>query len=335
MAMLIMAGTMSSQGPEKEPGVFVIAHLNEKIPSNSNIVYAPTFRASWTILKNEIIGADKIETDPPLSLTAALNRNPFNVPDNNDWLAMAGFVEKGILKEINKAMQKKFGISETGLDKHIDDEGIVCYSYLNKALKFAQTFETLSWDFPGSDGSQTVECFGVSKGEGKDKADMREQVSINDYRNPDDFIIRITSEGQGKEIILAKMPWGGTMSGMIKEINERINLPAIDKLSEADELVIPKIEFDVEHSYDELQGVFLKNKGFEDYFFSRAVQKISFTLDESGAEARATGEIILKKGPRNRLYIFDKPFMVILRDTNSSEPGLVVWVNNIDILKPA
>ena len=80
-------------------------------------------------------------------------------------------------------------------------------------------------------------------------------------------------------------------------------------------------------------GQYVKNKGFEDYFFARAVQKIGFTLDESGAEAKATGEIILKKGPRSRLYIFDKPFMVILRDTGSSEPDLVAWIDNTDILK--
>ena len=332
LAMLLLAKALSGQTIEKEPDVFVIAHLNEKIPSTSNIVYAPTFRASWTILKNEIIGADIILTSP-LSLTAGLNHYPFSVPDNNDWLAMAGFVEKGILKEINKAMQKKFGIRETGLEGFIDNEGIVCYSYLSKTLKFVSTFETLSWDFLSKGRSQTVECFGVSKGEGKDKEAMREQVSIHDYRNPDDFIIRISSKEPGKEIILAKIPRGGTMSGMIKEIDERIDLPGKEKPSEIDELVIPKIEFDIEHSYNELLGIFLKNKGFEDYFFARAVQKIGFTLDESGAVARATGEIILKKGPRSRLYIFNKPFMAILRDTGSSEPDLVVWVANTDILQ--
>jgi hypothetical protein len=332
LAMLFLAKALSGQTSEKEHDVYVIAHLNEKIPSTSNIVYAPTFRASWTILKNEIIGADIVLTKS-LSLTAGLNRYPFNVPDNKDWLAMAGFVEKGILKEISSAMQKKSGIRETGLGRFTDEEGIVCYSYMSKTLRFAQTFETLSWDFLGNEESQTVECFGVSKGAGKDKAAMREQVSIHDYRNPDDFIIRISPKEPGKEIILAKIPRGRTMSGMISEIDDRIDLPGKIKLSEIDELVIPKIEFDIEHSYNELLGLFLKNKGFEDYFFARAVQKIGFTLDESGAEARATGEIIIKKGPRSRLYIFDKPFMVILRDTGSSEPDLVAWVDNTNILK--
>ena len=332
LAMLFLAKALSGQTGETEPDVFVIAHLNEKIPSSSNIVYAPTFRASWTILKNEIIGADIVLTKS-LSLTAGLNRHPFYVPDKKDWLAMAGFVEKGILKEISSAMQEKFGINKTGLGRFTDDEGIVCYSYMSKTLRFAQTFETLSWDFLSNEESQTVECFGVSKGSGKDKEAMRNQVSIHDYRNPDDFIISITSEEPGKEIILAKMERGGTISGMIKEIDARIDSPGKEKLSEIDELVIPKIEFDIEHSYNELLGLFLKNKGFEDYFFARAIQKISFTLDESGAEAKATGEILLKKGPRSRLYILNKPFMVILRDTGSSEPDLVAWVDNTDILK--
>jgi len=330
--MLSLAIGLSGQNGVTEHEVFVIAHLNEKIPSASNIIYAPNFRASWTKLKNDIIGADIVLTKS-LSLTAGLNQYSYSLPDNDDWLAMAGFVEKGILEEINSAMQKKFDIRETGLSRFSDDKGIICYSYLNKTLHFAQPFETLTWDFPGKKESQAVECFGVSKGTGEVKAAMREQVSIHDYRNPDDFIIRISSKEPGKEIILAKIPSGGIMSGMVKEIDERIDLPGIGKLSEIDELVIPKIEFDIEHSYDELLGLFLKNNGFDDYFFARAVQKIGFTLDESGAQARATGEIILKKGPKSRLYIFDKPFMVILRDAGSSEPDMVVWVDNIDILK--
>jgi len=312
---------------------YVIAHLNEKLPANTNIVYTPTIRASWTLLRDEIVGEDLVLTKP-LSLVAGLNCSLFKTPDNEEWLAMAGFVENGILKDINKAMQSKFGI-ESRLNHFTDDEGIICYAYLNKILRFNQTFETLNWKFHNHTGSQNVECLGVSKGSETDKVAMREQVRIYDYRNPDDFIVKISSRDPQKEIILAKVTWGGTLPTMIREIDNRINLPGKDKLSSKDELVIPKVAFDIEHSYDDFLGLHLKNKGFEDYFFTRFEQDISFRLDESGAEAIATGEIVLKKGPRSRLYIFDKPFLIILKDIGNSEPDLVVWVSNPAILKLA
>ena len=325
---------LNGQPVKEDQDIHVIAHLNEKLPSNTNIVYTPTLRASWTLLKDEIVGEDIVLTKS-MSLTASLNRDPFNVPENGDWLAMAGFVEEGILEEINREMKNKFGVNDTGLENYIDDKSIICYSYLHKTVGFRNSFETLSWDFPGSDGSQPVECFGVSKGPGSEKEGMREQVRVHDYRHRDDFIVRIMSRDTLKEVILAKIPLEGTLSGMIVDIEKRISLPGESELSETDELVIPKIKFDVRQSYDEFLGLHLKNKGFEDYFFARVAQDISLSLDESGAEAVATGEIVLKKGPGSRLYIFDKPFLVMIRDKNSPEPDMVVWVDNKGILKAA
>jgi hypothetical protein len=326
--------SLNRQPGRADQDIYVISCLDEKLPSNTNIVYTPTMRAAWTVLKDGIVGEDIVLTES-LSLTASLNRNPFKVPENEEWLAMAGFVEKGILEEINREMKNRFGINDTGLDKYTDDEGIVCYSYLHKKIGFRNTFETLKWDFPGYDGSKPVECFGVSKGSEPGKEAMREQVRIHDYMHRDDFIVRILPRDSSKEIILAKIPGSATLTGMIREIEDRITLGGESKLSETDELIIPKIKFDVNHSYDECIGLYLKNEGFEDYFFARMAQQIGLSLDESGAEAIATGEIVLKKGPGSRLYIFDKPFLVIIRDTNSPEPDMVVWVDNKGLLRAA
>jgi hypothetical protein len=326
--------SLNGQPGRNNQDINVVACLNEKLPPNTNIVYTPTMRAAWTILKDEIVREDIVLTKS-LPLIASLNLYPFNVPETEEWLAMGGFVEKGILEEINRKMKNKFGINDTGLDKYTDDEGIICYSYLHKTIRFRNSFETLTWDFPGNDGSRSVECFGVSKGSESEKAGIREQVRIYDYMHRDDFIIRILSGESSKEIILAKIPWSETLSGMIRNIEDRMRLPGVSKLSETDELIIPKIKFDIKHSYDEFLGLYLKNEGFEDYFFAHMAQNISLSLDESGAEAIASGEIVLKKGPGSRLYIFDKPFLVIIRDKNSPEPDMVVWVDNRGLLRAA
>ncbi len=333
-AAILLVLSLKGQSGRADKDLYVIAHLNEKLPSNTNIVYTPTMRAAWTMLKDNVVG-ERIILTKSLSLTAALNSYSFRVPESNDWLAMSGFVENGIIDKINNRMKNQFGISDAGLDEYTDEEGIICFSYLHKITGFRKNFETLKWDFPSKDGSKSVECFGVSKGSDSEKKAIREQVRIYDYRHPDDFIVKISSSEPGKELILAKVPFGGTLSGMVQDIDRRINLPGDSRLTETDELVIPKINFDIMHSYDEFLGLHLKNDGFEKYFFVSMLQKIKFSLNESGAEAIATGEIVLKKGAVSRHYIFDKPFMAILRDKNSSEPEMVLWVDNTGILQPA
>jgi hypothetical protein len=186
-ATIVSVLPLTGQSGGVDKNICVIPHLNEKLPSNINIVYTPTMRAAWTLLKDEIIGEEIVLTKP-LSLTASLNSSSFNVPENKNWLAMSGFVEKGIVEEINRIMKKKFRVNNTGLDEYKDEEGIICYSYLHEIIGFKENFETLNWDFQDKDGSQSIECFGVSKGSGSGKEAIREQVRIYDYRHPDDFI---------------------------------------------------------------------------------------------------------------------------------------------------
>lgn len=330
---LVLGCTLYGQASRQDPGIFVISHLDEKLPSNTNIVYAPAMRAAWTLLKEEIIGED-IRLEKPLSLASALNGAPYDVPENPGWLAMAGFIEDGIIGRINQTLLDRYGSCEHGPGEVNEKDGIVCYATMHAAAGFGQEFETLQWDFRGDEGSIPVECFGVSKGTGAGKAAMREQVRIHDYRHRDDFIVSLSSRDEGKEVILAKVEREGTLLGTLQGINERMSLPGVSKVGENDELVVPKIHFEVDRSFDEILGLHLRNKGFEEYFFARMGQFMEFRLDESGAEATATGEIVLLRGPESRVYIFDKPFLVILRDRNAVEPDLVAWADNAGILVP-
>jgi hypothetical protein len=329
---LALAWLLNGQ-PGEPKNLSVIVHPGDKIPSNTSIIYTPCIRAAWTLLKEDIVGED-IVLERSLPVTAALTKHPFRVTHDDDWLAMAGFIENGIIDQINKVMMTFYGIKSTGLDEYADDEGIVCYSYISESIRFSEEFETLRWDFSGSDGSHNVECFGVAKGSEKEKEAMRKQVVIHDYRHSDDFIVRIIPGDERKEIILAKVPQGRTLSDMVTDIDRRITLPGESKLTSNDELVIPKIKFETKQSYDDISGLHLKNKGFTDYFFVLMAQGIRFSLDESGIEAQATGELVLKKGPAGRNYIFDKPFMVLTRYRDAAEPDFIIWIDNAELLKP-
>jgi hypothetical protein len=314
----------------------IISHLEEKIDQNKNIVYASTFRASWTMLKEDVI-KNNVIVNGAYQLGNMLNKSPYRPLNSDDWVCHAGFVEDGVLDRINSSLQSKFGIMETDLDQYKDErDAIICYSYFKKSLNFKVPFESLEWDFQSNGGSDRVDCFGVSKSRDDEQTEelkaRRQQVKIYDYRNPDDFIVRLEGKEENKEIILAKVQPGKTVKETLITVLVRMQLSAPEDLIFLDELIIPKINLEINHSYDELVGKFLANPGFTEYFFTQASQEINFSLDESGAHGSANGEIVKIKGPTSTLYHFDKPFLLIMKDKDQAEPDLVMWIANTDYL---
>jgi hypothetical protein len=208
---------------------------------------------------------------------------------------------------------------------------------LIRAIAFKQPFESTEWDFYSDTGVTRVECFGISKNnEDQDlelKKEMQEQVSIYDYRNPDDFIIRLATADPTMEIILAKMEPRETLESSFKTVEERIARSFPDEFSGIDELIVPKLRFSSKRSYSELIHQHLANKGFEKWFFAVASQQLDFTLDEAGAMADITGKIVKIKGPVSRIYAFDKPFLLICREKGSPEPEIVAWITTPDVMR--
>ena len=122
----------------------VIAHLNEKVPQNVNIIYSASFEAAWKVLKNDVVG-ENVLLQNPIPLSAHLNRSCEDVIITDDILAMSGTVGDGIIKNINMVLQKKFGFTQPELNKHSErDDNIICYSYFDKHIQFNKPFELLN-----------------------------------------------------------------------------------------------------------------------------------------------------------------------------------------------
>ena len=300
----------------------VIPHLDEKVDFRQNIIYTLAFRAAWTLLKEDIIGED-IKLAIPVGLEHRLNGLPYRPAPGNERMVRAGFVSDGVIDRIEKEVKDRFGDDARSLNPFRgEDDAIVCYARFRKEATFIHTFETLEWDFVSAERPLSVACFGISRNTGEeDKRALRSQVSIFDYRNPDDFIVRLATAEPGQEIILAKTEPERTLLATILQVDRRINASLAGSISDMDELVIPKLVLSTEHVYDELIGKFLVNKGFEEYFFAKAREQTTFTMDESGVVAEATGEIVIHKGPRSRTYAFDKPFQVMFGNSPRAYMG--------------
>jgi len=315
----------------------ITSYLQDNIAEGKNLIYCSTFQIAWDILSDEIIGAPLQLTGSPLT-AQMLNQRLAGRKDISEdcYIAMAGFNKEGIVEKIKLALKEKF--NETpGIDISLSrPDDILAYSFLLKDLKFKNEFESLDRPIIFA-GSIAVKAFGVNKyAFDENHRKLGEQVNILDYNNDDDFILSLKSISSKDEIILAKVTPKKTMLETINSVFARTNTGKLSGLYEKETLRIPKLDFDILHSYSELAGKHALNKGFEDYFISKAIQAIRFKLNEKGALLKSEAAIVMARSglQENKLrnFIFDKPFLVCLKEKGAKYPYFAVWVDNTELL---
>jgi hypothetical protein len=348
----------------------VVAYLDAGITLGRNLMYCATFQIVWNQLVDEIIKSPiTLDGDPPSA--KSLNKRLFEKEEIAEecYLAMAGFGRDDITEKIKRGLKEKFG-RETRLDiKTGSPNDILSYAYLEKNLPFDTAFDVFDKPLSFNDGIQ-VQSFGIWKGDA-----AADQVVVLDYDNPDDFIIKLQASPkidkalvQGTliqrqritdEIILAKVKPASTLLETLDSVFSRIGEEKFQKAlkgprnaenilkmhlfsprldSNVPEILqIPKIDFDVERHYTELEGKHLLNQGFENYWIAQAIQAVKFKLDETGAILSSEGFMDLHFGiaEEPRRFIFDKPFLFCLREKDVRYPYLALWINNSDLLVKA
>jgi len=343
----------------------VIAYLDADITYDRNLVYCASFQIVWNQLADEMIKAPpELEGNPLLG--QALNRRQFDKQDISQdcYLAVAGFGRDGIVEQIKQGLEEKFH-RESGFDLALSSpDDILAYAYLEKALPFDTIFDVFDTPLLFSDGIG-VQSFGIEKGDA-----AADQVVVLDYRNPDDFILKL--QGSPKidgmvyfrkvehpritdDIILAKVTPQPTLlktiDNVLFRISEEGHQQAINALHNAginpikllspsldfegtEILQIPKITFNITHLFTEIVGKHLLNRGFEKYFIAQALQATKFKLDETGADLSSEGFMDMSLGLNwePRRFIFDKPFLLCLKEKQAHYPYLAVWIGNSELL---
>jgi len=315
----------------------VTPHMEVEVKGDKNILYCLAFQLAWNDLKENMIKEDIRLRDEPLCVDH-LNKALSSKEDisENDCVAMAGFGKDRIIEKINSALKEKFGNEAPQILEKLKPKDIMVYAYLYKNLKFKYVFEPLESpiEFESNGQINHVRAFGIRRFSGtQEHENLAKQVSVIDYRDDDDFIIILTSESFEDEIILAKITPASTLLKTIQAVERRINEAEPIEMRNRDTLQIPKFNFDITHSYNELIGKFFRNRDFEEYFITEALQNIRFRLDEKGAllksEARIRGKPI---SPRPKFLIFDKPFLLLMKEKNGTHPYFAAWVDNAELM---
>jgi len=322
----------------------VSPHLEIPLDADKNIVWCSTFQLVWN-KACELIGED-IHFDQEPSMVEILNKRAANESDIDtmSYIALAGHIRDGILSNIKAELSRKF--KSAASPQLIPDgfglrpQDIVAYSYLFKNLEFPQKFERL--DKPISFEQFKVSCFGIGEIFKRGHIQMARQVSILDYEDRDDFIIELKTKSPIDQVILAKTTPTGTLETSIGHVLKRISNGNPSEMEYGDILKIPKINYDIHREYAELKYRKLKIQNPEiaqDLIVLSADQLIRFQMDEEGVKLKSESKVSFgcsasyEPSPQH-IMIFDKPFLVLLKNSNADIPYLAMWISNPELLVP-
>jgi hypothetical protein len=317
----------------------ITCHLNEKITKGENLIYCSTMQLAWNELCDFVGGDIVLPNGETVTETAVkeLNKRSFKKTDLDPkcYIALAGLCKNGIVDKIKGTLKQNFNEMSKCNFSNLEPTDIIAYAFLLKILEFEQKFEKIDYfEFMG----KPVEAFGIEEVKSEHLTKLTHQVKILHYESPSEFTLSIKTK-QKEFITLARLQPGDTF----KRTLANLEIDEATDLRKNETLQIPKISFDLEHHFDELKGnevlISKKPKNKETgYYIDEAVQFIKFDLDECGAKLRSEAMLtmryaamISREAPRK--FIFDEPFLIILRQTEDSPPYFAAWIENTEVLK--
>jgi hypothetical protein len=334
-------------------GTIITPHMEQKIPKEKNVLYCSTMQLAWNALADDIIKERiRLEGNPPV--VKAMNKRLSSRKDLSEesYVAMAEWLTEEFLQRLNKTLKEKFGDQAPPEVKEPIPTGppmFLAYAYLFKNLVFNKPFELLPDELLFISGSQYLDdyaiAFGIDYYKDEEKyREMGKQVKVVEYLDDNHFIIELQSKSENDQILLAKVKPGNTLLETIEEAEKKAKggYSAQPHLRKGETLRIPVLNFYVKHSFSELSGKKFANNGKENWEISKAIQWIRFKLNQKGAllksEARIVG-IGASAPPPNyippRQFIFDKPFLICLKQKGARYPYFAMWVGNTELMVKA
>jgi hypothetical protein len=358
LALLTMAGCggKPSTSPFPPPSAVaankfdatdVLPYIDGPVQEGRNYVYCGTFQLAWNELQDNYIKAP-LQLEHAEQWAERLNARRFDKSQLSDDTYIAAVAQSGkdLCEKVRQAMQEKFPDQSIKLPAPTPDPELTAYAYLCKVLSFQEAFDRLPepLEFTTAAGKQPVAAFGIRQFDyGSDRDEqLGEQITILDFVNGDDFILRLNTTSTKDEVILAKVRPEGTLLATVDAVEKRIAESQLTEYQQQpgvlETVIVPVIEISLDRKYDELVGAKLLNPGWELWFLVQARQDIRFRLDEHGARLESTAEVAATSDAATpRQMIFDRPFLLMLREKDGEktrQPYLAVWIENAELLQP-
>lgn len=312
--------------------------LDENILKGQNLVWCATAQVVWNELLD--LNGAPIQIERPSDLVSGFNKKAVNVDVLNDgsYVAMAGKIGEGIIEKIKQALKVKFQdlASPEILDfaDSLVESELFAYSYLFENLPFEWAFERPDQRFV-FDGIN-VEFFGIDQYDPAVIYDqqMAEQVMVYDYKEQDDFILELKTRSNESQVILARIPAEKTLALAVNVVQKRMSRSQSKKMEAMANLQIPVFNFDLRKTYNDLGGqkIVSDNSFFDGVTMGSLLQQIRFKLDETGAVFKS--EAMYWWGDTQEHYLFNEPFLIMLKKRTAEKPYFAMWIENTELLLP-
>lgn len=299
-------------------------------------------------LKRVIFGfwPDDLQFLEKVPLAAALNRREFTKAeiDEGSYVAMGGILTDDLASQIRSESRSKFGrgFKPQLVPNPSGDPELFFYASLSKNLAFDKHFQVS--DHPMRFGTNEVVAFGIERshlanGDYVDTDPLWRQVRLLNFRTTNNFIIELKTKSENDTLILAKMTPQSTLAETVGEVLQRTKTAATP---EADlvKLLVPKMDFSLTRTYDELLGkhlAFGMTNRANTLQIVAADQITRFRLDERGALLESEARLVAtaETPPQVRVdLIFDRPFLVQLQRVGARTPYFALWIDNAELLAP-
>ncbi len=310
--------------------------LDTPISEGRNLIWCATSQIAW----NELcaLAGEDVRMEREDRAVALLNQKTVTRDDLDEstYFATAGTMGAGVRDAIQDGLRTSFqGQASPELipsEGTLPADAVVAYAYLFANLPFEWAFDRL--DYPIRFGDAEVKAFGITqylKSQEKERL-AASQLLIYDPRGEHDVIIELKTRLAGHRLVLAKVPPLETIGETAKAVLKRIEESEPQSLPEWENFAIPIVDFDLTREYEELVGRPLRvsHSSLSGVPIVQATQQIRFKLDERGAVLKSEA-VIATLGMAASLT-FDRPFLILLKYSESSEPYFAAWIDNPELL---
>jgi hypothetical protein len=305
----------------------VFPHPFGKIVRGRNNVYCATFKLAWDQAEAGGLAADAGESP----FIEGLRLLRFHESDlSSDCFTVLCDTPEACMA----AVSESFPGADAMLPKEIPSGTPVAFAYLRKELPFREAFDRLDDPLEFGNGPDTTQVSVFGNEDFQEYSERmtlhRRQITVVDYQDKDDFVIRLNTMSEDDAVVLAKVPPNETLHRTVRAVQSRVRNGYSEqhersKIQDGEAFVIPVVSLHLLRKYPELAG-----ESADQWL---AVQMIHFRLDEQGAmlESSALYASLGDEAPRR--FVIDRPFLIYLQQRDSKEPYLAVWVENAEVLE--
>lgn len=319
---------------ESNNQVLVVPTMKDEIKENS--AWCATFQLVWNDMQDNLVGGD-IKFEEPNQLVDNLNLQSFKEKDISEeyYYKKWGLMTLDLKQEIESGIEDKFGEKSDVLDLFDwEDRGerYFFYSMLKREFEFLNEFEIL--DKANFKDTENVEYFGIESSESNS---LRNQVSVLYYKNENDFSVKLYTKSND-EIILAIKDDGKNFEEIYNDIIKKSkDFEGEIEFGKLDTLKIPNLNMDFLREYQELAGKPFRLKDGTIGEIEKAVQTIQMKLDNKGGSIKSEAAMSVTKSaivfdtaePRD--FLFDKDFVIFLKEANKELPYFAASISDINL----